>query len=297
MLINPAAGSAEPGPTSAVTEVLESRGPVSVVETAPAARDERDIRAAATSADLVAVAGGDGTINHVVNAFRDALPDVRFGLVPMGTGNDLARTLGVPTDPVEAARLVVTGSDRVVDVGLARSGDLDRLFVNACMGGFPVEVDRAIDEETKSRLGPLAFWLGGAKSAVRLSPFTAIVDGRDVEDCLALGVGNGKTCGGGFEVWPGAEPDDGMLDACALAARNVIRAARLLVNVRGGQHEQMEEVATSRGGRVELDSDPVIEINVDGELVGLTTPATFEIAGSMRVRAVAASVDAPPTGS
>lgn len=240
---------------------------------------EYDLAAAAVGADVVVIAGGDGSLNHAVNDLSARLDDVTFGLVPVGTGNDFARTAGIPDDPAEAARVVACGSARSFDVGRASGGGVTRLFVNACMGGFPVQVDEAIDEDTKEKLGPLAFWVGGAKAAAGIRRSTVTIDGIELPECVAAGVGNGRTCGGGIPVWPGADPSDGILDACALAAPNVAAALKLLLKVRSGGHEALDEVATTRGPRITIESDPPIELNVDGELPGLTTPATFEIAG------------------
>lgn len=242
--------------------------------------DDGDLAEAASDAEVVVVAGGDGSLNHAVNALSSRLDEVRFGLVPVGTGNDFARTAGIPGDPGEAARLVAGGVARELDVGRAAGGGVTRLFVNACMGGFPVQVDEAIDEKTKERLGPLAFWVGGAKAAAGIERSRVTLDGIELPDCVAAGVGNGRTCGGGIPVWPDADPSDGTLDACALAAPNVAAAVKLLLKVRSGDHAGLDEVRTTRGPRVEIDASPPMELNVDGELIGLTTPAVFEVHGT-----------------
>jgi YegS/Rv2252/BmrU family lipid kinase len=244
---------------------------------------EGDLADAARSVEVVVVAGGDGSLNHAVNDLADRLDEIRFGLVPAGTGNDFARTAGVPDDPVAAARIVARGRVKTFDVGRASGGGVTRLFVNACMGGFPVQVDEAVDEDTKDRLGPLAFWVGGAKAAASIERSKVTIDGVELPECVAAGVGNGRTCGGGIPVWPEADPSDGILEGCALAAPNVAAAVKLLLKVRSGGHRDLDEVRTTRGGRIEIDADPPIELNVDGELVGLTTPATFEIAGTFRL--------------
>ena len=244
---------------------------------------EGDLVAAAADADVVVIAGGDGSLNHAVNDLEDRLGELRFGLIPAGTGNDFARSAGIPDDPSEAARVIASGTARDFDVCRASGGDVTRLFVNACMGGFPVQVNEAIDEDTKRKLGPLAFWVGGVKAATDLKRSTVTMNGVEVPDCVAAGVGNGRTCGGGIEVWPAADPSDGVLDACALGAPNAAAAARLLLKVRGGEHGGLDGVATVTGGRIEIDADPPIELNVDGELVGLETPATFEIVSGARM--------------
>lgn len=244
---------------------------------------EGDLRDAASDVDVVVVAGGDGSLNHAVNDLADRLEEVRFGLIPSGTGNDFARTAGLPDDPFEAARVVAGGRVRSFDLGRASGGGVSRLFVNACMGGFPVQVDEAIDEEAKEKLGPLAFWVGGAKAAAGIRRSRVTLDGLELPDCVAAGVGNGRTCGGGIPVWPAADPSDGLLEGCALAAPNVAAAVKLLLKVPAGDHAALSEVRTTRGPRIEIDADPPIELNVDGELVGLTTPAVFGIVGQLRL--------------
>jgi diacylglycerol kinase (ATP) len=121
------------------------------------------------------------------------------------------------------------------------------------------------------------------KAAANLTRSTVTINGAEVPDCVAAGVGNGRTCGGGIEVWPGADPSDGRLDACGLGAANAAAAVQLLLKVKGGSHEGLDGVTTARSARIELDADPPIELNVDGDLFGLRTPATFEIVGTFRL--------------
>ena len=157
------------------------------------------------------------------------------------------------------------------------------MFVNACMGGFPVQVDEATDEKIKKGLGPLAFWIGGAKALADLTPSTVTINGRELEGCVAAGVGNGRTCGGGMKVWPSARPDDRELDACGLAVRNPAQGALLATRVKAGKHEDLDGVLTARAAAIDIACDPAFEFNVDGELVGLTSPARFELVGRVRV--------------
>ena len=246
---------------------------------------DEDVRRAAQGKDLVVVAGGDGTLNCTVNALSDRLDDVVLAIVPLGTGNDFARTLDLPEDPLEAARAIADGVEREVDVGRATGGGVERFFINACMGGFPVEVNRAIDEDTKKRLGPLAFWIGGAKAATRLPRFEVSIAGKRLEDVVAVGIGNGKTAGGGIPVFPTADPGDGTLECCAMHVSGVVEGARLATSVRAGDHADLDNVWTHSGARIEVSSEPELEFNVDGDLLGLKTPAVFELVGRVRVRA------------
>ena len=285
LISNETSGSADADTVVEIQRTLDALGDVRSLSPESVDSLEDAVADAARDAELVVVAGGDGTFNCTINALRDNMASRAFGLIPMGTGNDFARTLGLPDDPVEAARGLVESEEVPIDVGRAAGAGVERLFVNGCMGGFPVDVDIAVEEsDLKRRLGPLAFWVGGAKALTDITRFEARIGTRAIDDCVAIGVGNGRTCGGGIAVWPRAEPDDGALDACALPATNPAQAVRLAAKVRDGSHEDLDEVVTDRGARVEIDADPTIEFNVDGELVGLKSPASFEVVDTLTMR-------------
>src|SRR5919106_1422130 len=167
LVSNPSSGSSKGEIVDEIAVTLGSLGDVRRVEPSLESFDET-VRVAARAASLVVTAGGDGTINQTVNALADRFDDLRFALVPMGTGNDLARTLDIPMEPSDAAEAIVEGAERPIDVSAASSAGAERLFVNACMGGFPVEVDEAIDPDLKKLLGPVAFVIGGIKAAREL---------------------------------------------------------------------------------------------------------------------------------
>jgi diacylglycerol kinase (ATP) len=284
VVFNERSGSSDDAPREAICAALEPLGDVRSV--APSAEEfAAAVDGAAAGADLVVAAGGDGTVNRVLNAVRDHLDRIELAVVPMGTGNDFARTMGMPEDPEEAARAIAAGRVRPVDYGEAKGPGVERLFLNACIGGFPVAVDEHVSDTVKTALGPLAYVAAGAQAAAELTRARVTVNGTVVEDCVAAGVGNGPTCGGGVRVWPRARPDDGLLDACAMGAPGALRAARLAAKVRGGSHVEMETVHTDRAAQITIESDPEMELNVDGELLGLTTPATFRVTGTVRVRA------------
>lgn len=279
LVVNRAAGGADELPLGA----MKAASGATVVSPRSESSFRAEVTAAARGADRIVVAGGDGTFSAAVNAFDHRFDSITWGLVPSGTGNDLARTLGLPTDPMEAFEVAIGDNTTTLDVGIARGPGIDRLFVNACVGGFPVEVDEAATEEMKSRFGPFAFWVAGARAATRFDRTTVTVDGHELEDCVAVGVGNGKTAGGGIEVWPEADPNDGLLDACAMAIPGPAAAAKLIPRLLRGTHEGIDEVTTARGSSIRIDSEPPIEMNVDGDLVGLKTPVTFEVRGKLSI--------------
>ena len=284
LVANPRAGASSNDAADELADALGALGQVSRVD--PTGGGDEAIRGAAEAGALVVVAGGDGTVNSTVNALADRLDRVTFAIAPLGTANDLASALGLPDEPTELVDALADGREREVDVARVEGGGVSRLFVNSALGGFPATVGEEVDDELKSRFGSAAFWIGGLKAAKRLDRFTAVVEETTVPDCVAVLVGNGRSASG-FAVWPDGEPDDGLLDACALAPSNAAAAAALVPLIKAGKHAGREGVFLSRGRRLELSTEPAIELSVDGEFVGLRTPATVEIAGRMKIRAPA----------
>ena len=285
IISNASAGGSKDDVVQHVRRTFDELGEAIHLQPASLETFDDDVAHAARDKDLVVVAGGDGTLNCTLNALRDQLEELTLAIVPLGTGNDFARTVGLPQDPIEAADAIAhRGHERSVDYGRARGGGTERFFLNACMGGFPVEVNEAIDEDTKRRLGPLAFWVGGAKAVARLPHYRIRINTQAIDEVVAVGVGNGKTAGGGIPVFPEADPADGALECAAMQVGGVLDGLRLASGIRSGDHASLDNVWTRRTSTVEVDADPVLEFNVDGDLVGLTTPAVFEIAGSVRLR-------------
>jgi diacylglycerol kinase (ATP) len=285
LISNPASGGSDEEIVQGILPLLQAEGPTTHV--APDSRDDFDdeVSAAAYGADLIVVAGGDGTLNLTINALSGDLDRLVFGLIPMGTGNDLARTFELPTDASEALEVILAGSERPLDVCLASDGGVERLFVNASIGGFPVQVSEGVDERLKRVIGSPAYAVAALKEIPKLDRFTAMVNGVTIEDCVAVGVGNGQTCGGGTRVWPDADPGDGALDVAALSASGLGDLLKLGATVTSGRHVGEDQAFTSRGGKVTIDADPAVELNVDGELLGLKTPVTFTVVARTRIKA------------
>ena len=285
LVSNSSSGGSDDEVLERVAARLSSLGAVERVEPASVDGFGDEIRRVLGDDDgLIVSAGGDGTMNCTVNGFAGDFADRTFALVPMGTGNDLARTLGLDPDPVKAAEQLIDGAERELDVGRARGESVERLFVNACMGGFPVKVNQAIDDDVKKRLGPLAFWVGGTKAAADLPRWTIRVDDEEFLDVVAAGVGNGRTAGGGITVWPDADPGDGELDLCVLSAEGLGDALKLAATVKRGAHQQVDNVSMRRARRFEIGAQPDIEFNCDGELIDLSSPVTFELVDRIRMR-------------
>jgi diacylglycerol kinase (ATP) len=284
LVTNPASGSFDADALARAERELSALGEVATFTASSAAAFAEELRAAAPAADLIVVAGGDGSLSHAVNALHEHHPQMTFALLPMGTGNDLATTLDIDRDVAVAAAALVEGRSVELDLGKVTSGAKSRYFVNACVGGFSVDVDESVAEDTKKKLGRFAFWLGGLRAAKDLTRYHVTVDDRTIDDAVVVGIGNGRTVGGGLELWPEARPDDGELDVCVLAVPDLGAGVRTAVQVKMGRHEGTEGVTTLRGRRVEVDAQPQMAMNVDGEVIGFHTPLEFEVSGRFRAR-------------
>lgn len=233
-------------------------------------------RAAAVAAEegteLLFVGGGDGTLNEVVNGVArvpGALERVTFALLPLGTGNDFARALGLPTD-LDAA-LDVVAAARVLAVDLGVLGD--RVFVNASAGGFVAEVSDAVDTRLKSVAGKLAYVVGGAGALLDHEPLRLRVSldagpAADLDVSL-FAVASGRTIGGGRLIAPRACLDDGLLDVCVVRSGTGVDLLAVLAEIARGDHVGDERVLYARVRSVELVAEQPFKVNTDGEVLEL----------------------------
>jgi diacylglycerol kinase (ATP) len=236
------------------------------------------------------VAGGDGTVQEAVDGLMPAdgaVAEAAVAVVPLGTGNDLARTLGVPLDPHDALRVLARGRIRTVDLVRARCGDRERHLVNFAIGGFAGDVADRVTPDLRRRWGGLVYLraaLAGLPS-LRRHRARLIVDGEASApaDVLAVVVANGRLLGGGIPVAPRAEVDDGRLDLVALRgdvpARVPLTVARLLV----GRHLDAAGVIWRRGRSIEIRSADSMPFNGDGQPLGRGDAFFRVLPGALRV--------------
>ncbi len=229
--------------------------------------------------DLVVAAGGDGTLNEVVNGIGENLGDARLGLIPLGTGNDFARTIGVPDDLEAAIDLIVIGETRQVDLVRVTSDDV-RYFVNVSAGGFSGLVDEKLTPEMKKNWGPLAYLRGAAAALSELRAYrtTLALDNSEslTLDLYNVVVANGRYVAGGTLIAPEASIDDGLLDIVLIPQRSAPELALLAAQVTLGTHLTSDAIVFRRAAQLTVNSKPGMWFNVDGELVG-NEPARFEI--------------------
>lgn len=227
-------------------------------------------------ASRILTAGGDGSLNGMANLILDrgAEHDVALALLPLGTANDFARGVGIPSgDLISALRLAVSGGEHEIDVGLVN----DRHFVNVASGGIGAEITSTTPVELKRLLGGAAYSIMGLIKATQLQPYSARIslpDGQTEDgEVLVITVGNSKYAGGGFEVAPKASLTDGLLDL-AVVTRPVNEGFDQLVeelndpfneNNRSLHYRQLAEfvIETKQPLPLNLDGEPMLETRFD----------------------------------
>jgi diacylglycerol kinase (ATP) len=253
--------------------------------------------ASAEGYDLVVAAGGDGTVNEVVNGLASDFDKVALGVVPLGTGNDLARTLAIPEDPSFAFRLALHGHRRPLDLIRVIGADNTVYAANVCAGGFTGELDDAMTEEMKAAWGPLSYLIGTVKALPDLADFETWITWDDAEpervEALNIVVANGRTAAGGRPAAPLANPEDGLLDVVVVKNCSAPELAALAARALASDYLDSEHVIFRRARRLRVESRPGMWFNVDGEL-HTNEPVTFEVVpGALRV-AVGPSYSATP---
>jgi YegS/Rv2252/BmrU family lipid kinase len=284
LVANPAAGGTEADLVRAVRATLVTTC-TSVTQIA-ATDDALDAALRdADPLDCVVVVGGDGSVHRVAGRLHAARRlDLELGLVPLGTGNDLARGARLPLDPLDAAAALTTWRPRPIDL-LAGNG---RVVVNAVHLGLGAHAAQAASR-WKARLGTLAYPLGAVVAGTWVSPWElrVTVDGRVVHEgtTVLAGVGNGRTIGGGTRMFPRAALDDGLADVVVAASRYG-RVGRAVFGhaARAGRHSRLPWVRTARGRHVEIEGEPVAG-NADGEVWEAAARWEVEVLpGALRLR-------------
>lgn len=231
------------------------------------------IRERAAGCDLVILAGGDGTMNSAADALIDT--DKPMAILPMGTGNDLARTLGIPLDLRAACDVILRGRLHAIDVGRVNG----KLFFNVASMGLSVEVSRRLTPAYKRRWGVFAYALASWQAIRNSRPFRAEIrcDGQLIRlKSVQIAVGNGRYYGGGMTVDVEATIDDARLHLYSLKPRQLLHYFLMLPALRAGRQRGWPGVLTLSGSTIEIVTKRRKPINTDGELTTYT-PARFDV--------------------
>ncbi len=241
--------------------------------------------------------GGDGTVREAAAALAGT--DRTLGIVPVGSGNDLLKTLGVPGDPRAACRVCRDGQTRRIDVVQVRAegsgGPRELIFANAAGFGFDAAV---VAEATRSvRLRGLPLYLAAVFRAVRdyQCPLVRIaVAGQTWEQrVLMLAVANGRIYGGGMKIAPQALLDDGLADICVIDAVSRLTIYRRLPRFVAGSHVTLREVSMHRAAELEIEFLEPVLVQLDGDVLPDPNLRRF----ALRVLPSSLSVRVPPVAS
>lgn len=273
LLVNPRARRGSES-IDAARAVFEAAG-ITIEEASPAPNETfADIIARrADHCDLVIVGGGDGTLNAAAPAL--AYSGMPLGVLPLGTANDFARTVGIPTDPLRAAEVIATGKLQPVDLGEVNG----HLFFNVASIGFSAELAGELSEHAKKRWGVAGYGIVAARILMRSRLFVATLEHDGTTErirTMQVSVGNGRYYGGGMAVEETARADDGWLDFYSLEVDHWWRLLRLLPSLRKGTHGQWDDVRAFRTKEVTVRTRQPRPVNTDGELT-TWTPAHFRI--------------------
>lgn len=214
---------------------------------------------------IVAV-GGDGTVNEVARGIINKNSGV-LGVIPAGTGNDMAKSLGISTDPEKALHILINGDTTTIDIGRVNNSN----FLNISSVGFDAEVvfnNNKIKKKIKSEIS-YALSVLYTLFQFRKRPVDIEIDGKKThENIVLLAVGNGKYYGGGMKILPDAKLDDGELDICIVSNINKLTLLFLFPTIFKGNHiKHTKYVKIDKGKHIKITSKEIIPINIDGELM------------------------------
>jgi len=223
--------------------------------------------AALSGCDVVAAAGGDGTVNEVVNGLAFTERKVALAVIPMGTANDFARGLRLPLDAMSALRIAAEGKPEEVDVARVNR----RCFINVSIGGFGADATQEASRAEKRLLGGVSYLIRGAQKLIQFEPGNAAfhVDDALVHDgdFVFFAVGNASLTGGGTRIAPRAEVGDGKLDVVVARGMSRLDFLSLLPDLRAGTHLESPHVSYFQASKFEVQTRTPVSVNADGEAV------------------------------
>lgn len=290
LIVNPAAGN---GKARALvlpaTSALDAAGAVHrVVESASLAHARDLAEQAAARGEVVVAVGGDGLAGALagVAASRGA----RYGLIPVGRGNDLASVLGIPADPAAAARVLAAGRPRPVDlIGVGVAGEPEVIVAGSVYAGIPA-VAGQIANATRWLSGSLVYPVAALRALARWRPVTFTVTGGDAGTQefagYAVVVANSAFFGAGMQVAPPAVIDDGVLDIVLMRQAAKLTFVRALTKIKDGSHVRLPQISLERGTDVTLTMSRDLPAAADGEPLPCADP--LPAGAPLRIRALPA---------
>ena len=230
-------------------------------------------KAADNGAELIVSVGGDGTVNEIVNGIMKSKNDPPLGIIPLGWANDFIKSTDIPSDIIEACKILIKGKTKKIDIGLINN---QIYFANICGVGFDAEVAQ-LANHMKSKHPNLrilsAFIYVFATVKKLLSPFSyhnvkIKFDGQKIHSkILFIAISNGKFYGGRFKITPEAILDDGLLEICLVEEMGRFKYLSIIPKVFKGTHASIKGVNFYRAKEVVIQSSEPVLAQVSGEVI------------------------------
>jgi diacylglycerol kinase (ATP) len=268
VILNPASGKAPD--EGNLSSIVGSLSEMELVRT----RREGDARKFAKKGadegyNIIVAAGGDGAVNEVVNGIMESDHRPIIGVLPLGTGNDLCRTLEIPLDPVVAAYALERGITADVDLLAAYAGHKSRYCVNVASAGFSGKIGKETSHELKEVWGPLAYAVSALDLLDKFQPYSVDIiraDGSSESfDAVNIFIANGRFTGGGIHVAPDANLWDGEFELVVVLEGKLIQILGSVTDLLTGKVATNEVLKRYRSKEVEIRSRPKLPLNLDGE--------------------------------
>lgn len=281
VIFNPAARGRRARKLLASVQAL-SRSATLLPTTAPGSASELAAGAAQDGFDVIVAAGGDGTINEVLNGIcrvPGALDRVRLGVLPVGTMNVFAREMRIPRRIKEAWELVLAGTETRIDIGVVEFGEpvsVRRCFLQLAGVGLDARAIELVNLQLKQWIGPVAYVLALVRALASPQPKLTLELQGHTESAEFVLIGNGKRYGGPFRVFPEADPTDGALDVCLFKSASFERIAAAGLYMLLTTRVPRRAGTRFRSSLIQVSSPVRAPVEVDGELAGYL-PARFTL--------------------
>lgn len=283
VIVNPTAGRGEAG--KQVPRIRRCLGPIADqwiwhFTRGPGDAEHRASEAAAAGAELIVAVGGDGTLHEVANGIIGSTSTL--GLIPFGTGNDLARALSIHGNVDVACRAILDGETIDLDVGVIDGNGTggERHFLVIAGTGFDARTAQTVNNGVRWLAGAAAYVYGALTTLAAFKPFQLALtldDGEQIQrPAMFCSVANASTTGGGMKIAPEARVDDGRFDICLAGEVSKLTLVHQLTKVFKGEHVHHTAVSMHKASSITLDADPPQPLLIDGEVVGMT-PATIKM--------------------
>ncbi|MRN56389.1 diacylglycerol kinase [Paenibacillus monticola] len=279
LIYNPTSGREEM--KKRLADILDRLDIGGIEASCHATTGEGDATAAAADAvergyDMIIAAGGDGTLNEVINGMAEKPNLPPLGVLPLGTTNDFARAMGIPKNWEDSCDLILRNEMRMIDLGKAN----DRYFINIAGGGSLTELTYEVPSRLKTMMGQLAYYLKGIEKMASLSPQELVIRANGQEtisgEFMLFLIANTNSVGGFEKLAPDARIDDGLFDVIALKKCTLPEFIRLVRLALSGKHLKDKKIIYFRTDAMEVTSPGPVQLNLDGELGG-NLPGYFQV--------------------